>query len=52
MDHSHIAEIIDNLPELVVFGDEAQAAFDLVDLSEREHRSITPEELRPFFKLF
>ena len=52
VDHSHVAEVIDNLPELVVFGDEAQAAFDLVDLSERENRSITPEELRPFFKLF
>jgi hypothetical protein len=52
VDHPHPNEVMDNLPELVIFGDEAQEAFDLVDLSERENRSITSEELRPFFKLF
>lgn len=52
VNHPHVAEVIENLPEIEIFGDEAQAAFDLVDLSERENRSITSEELRPFFKLF
>jgi len=44
--------VMDHLPELVVFEYEAQAAFDLYDLSERENRSIDSKELNPFFKLF
>jgi hypothetical protein len=50
--HPHLAEVMDHLPELVVFEYEAQSAFDLYDLSERENRSIASEELRPYFKLF
>jgi hypothetical protein len=50
--HPHLAEVMDHLPELVVFEFEAQSAFDLYDLSERENRSIVSEELRPYFKLF
>lgn len=50
--HPHLAEVMDLLPELVVFEYEAQSAFDLYDLSERENRSIASEELRPYFKLF
>jgi hypothetical protein len=50
--HPHLAEVMDHLPELVVFDYEAQAAFDLYDLSERENRSIDSKELNPFFKLF
>jgi hypothetical protein len=50
--HPHLAEVMDHLPELVVFEYEAQSAFDLYDLSERENRSIVSEELRPYFKLF
>ena len=50
--HPHLAEVMDHLPELVVFEYEAQSAFDLYDLSERENRSIVSEELRPYFKFF
>jgi hypothetical protein len=52
VDHPHPIEVMDNLPELVIFEYEAQSAFDLVDLYERENRLITSEELRPYFKLF
>ena len=52
VDHPHLQEVLDNLPELVIFEYEAQEALDLIDLSERENRPITSEELRPFFKLF
>lgn len=50
--HPSIGEVLENLPELVIFGDETQAAYDLVDLSERENRAIRPEELRRFNKYF
>jgi hypothetical protein len=50
--HPHKAEVLENLPELVIFGEETQAAYDLVDLSEREDRAITSEELRRFVKFF
>jgi hypothetical protein len=50
--HPNSNEVMDHLPELVVFEYEAQSAFDLIDLAERENRSINSEELRPFFKLF
>ena len=50
--HPHKTEVLENLPELVIFGDETQAAYDLVDLSEREDRAITSEELRRFVKFF
>jgi hypothetical protein len=36
----------------VIFGDDTQAAYDLVDLSEREDRAITSAELRRFVKFF
>jgi hypothetical protein len=52
VDHENPIEVMDNLPELVIFEYEAQSAFDLVDLYERENRLITSEELRPYFKLF
>jgi len=52
VDHPLPIEVMDNLPELVIFEYEAQSAFDLVDLYERENRLITSEELRPYFKLF
>jgi hypothetical protein len=52
VEHPRLAEVMDHLPELVVFEYEAQSAFDLVDLYERENRLITSEELRPYFKLF
>jgi hypothetical protein len=50
--HPNISEVLENLPELVIFGDETQVAYDLVDLSERENRAIRPEELRRFNKFF
>jgi hypothetical protein len=50
--HSNISEVLENLPELVIFGDETQVAYDIVDLSERENRAIRPEELRRFNKFF
>lgn len=50
--HPLISEVLDNLPELVIFSDEAQAAYDLVDLSERENRSIDSSELKRFVKFF
>ena len=50
--HPSISEVLENLPELVIFGDETQVAYDLVDLSERENRAIRPEELRRFNKFF
>jgi hypothetical protein len=50
--HPHKAEVLENLPELVIFGDEIQAAYDLVDLSEREGRAIRSEELQRFIKFF
>ena len=50
--HPNISEVLENLPELVIFGDETQVAYDIVDLSERENRAIRPEELRRFNKFF
>ena len=50
--HPQTAEVLENLPELVIFGDETQAAYDLVDLSERENRAIAPSELQRFVKYF
>lgn len=50
--HPLISEVLENLPELVIFGDETQAAYDLADLSERENRAISSEELRRFNKYF
>ena len=50
--HPHIEEVLDNLPELVIFGDETQAAFDIVDLAERENRPIDSLELKRFVKFF
>jgi hypothetical protein len=50
--HPDINEVLDNLPELVIFGDETQAAYDLVDLSERENRAINSSELQRFVKFF
>jgi len=50
--HPHKTEVLENLPELVIFGDETQAAYDLVDLSERENRPITSAELKRFVKFF
>ena len=50
--HPHIEEILNNLPELVIFGDETQAAYDIVDLAERENRPIDPVELKRFVKFF
>jgi len=52
INHPHKAEVLENLPELVIFGDETQAAYDLVDLSEREDRAITSAELKRFVKFF
>jgi len=52
INHPHKAEVLENLPELVIFGDETQAAYDLVDLSERENRPITSVELTRFVKFF
>lgn len=50
--HPDVNEVMENLPELVIFGEETQAAHDLVDLSEREDRAITPSELQRFVKYF
>ena len=50
--HPALNEVLDNLPELVIFGDEVQAAYDLVDLSERENRTINSSELQRFIKFF
>lgn len=50
--HPSPNEVLDNLPEMVIFGEETQVAYDLVDLSERENRAIRPEELRRFNKYF
>ena len=52
INHPHKAEVLDNLPEMAIFGDETQAAYDLVDLSEREGRAIHSEELKRFMKFF
>jgi len=52
IDHPHKTEVLKNLPELVIFGDETQAAYDLADLSEREDRAITSAELKRFVKFF
>lgn len=52
IEHPDINEVLDNLPELVIFGDETQAAYDLVDLSEGENRAINSSELRRFVKFF
>jgi hypothetical protein len=52
INHPHIAEVLENLPELIIFGDETQAAYDLIDLSEREGRAISSEELQRFVKFF
>ena len=50
--HPRTSEVLANLPELVIFGDETQAAYDLVDLAERENRTIDPSELQRFVKFF
>jgi hypothetical protein len=50
--HPRISEVLENLPDLVIFGDETQAAYDLVDLSEREGRAILSQELQRFVKFF
>jgi hypothetical protein len=50
--HPRIGEFLEHLPELVIFGDETQAAYDLVDLSERENRAINSSELQRFVKFF
>lgn len=50
--HPSIGEVLENLPELVIFGDETQSAYDLVDLSERENRPINSAELKRFVKFF
>ena len=50
--HPALNEVLENLPELVIFGDEVQAAYDLVDLSERENRTINTSELKRFVKFF
>lgn len=52
INHPHLAEVLENLPELVIFEDETQAAYDLVDLSEREDRAITSAELKRFVKFY
>jgi hypothetical protein len=52
INHPHISEVLENLPELVIFGDETQAAYDLVDLFERENRAINSAELQRFVKFF
>jgi hypothetical protein len=36
----------------VIFGEETQAAYDLVDLAERESRAIDTAELQKFLKFF
>ena len=50
--HPRMDEVLEHLPELVIFGDETQAAYDLVDLSERENRAINSSELQRFVKFF
>ena len=50
--HPHPNEVLDNLPELVIFGEETQVAYDLVDLAERESREIITSELQKFVKFF
>ena len=52
VDHPHLDEVLDNLPELDIFGSEVQVAFDLVDLSERENRPINSDELKRFVKFY
>ena len=52
VDHPHLGEVLDNLPELDIFGSEVQVAFDLVDLSERENRPINSDELKRFVKFY
>ena len=52
IDHPNREEVLDNLPELVIFGNETQAAFDLIDLAERENRAINSHELQRFVKFF
>ena len=50
--HPNVSEVLENLPELDIFGKESQAAYDLVDLSEREGRAIRSEELKRFVKFY
>ena len=50
--HPIVSEVLENLPELDIFGKESQAAYDLVDLSEREGRAIRSEELQRFVKFY
>ena len=50
--HPHPNEVLDNLPEMVIFGEETQVAYDLVDLAERESREIITSELQKFVKFF
>ena len=52
VNHPHISEVLENLPELVIFGEETQSAYDLVDLSQRENRAIDSAELQRFNKFF
>lgn len=50
--HPNVSEVLENLPELDIFGKESQVAYDLVDLSEREGRAIRSEELQRFVKFY
>ena len=52
INHPHPNEVLGNLPELVIFGEETQSAYDLFDLAERERRAILPAELQKFVKFF
>ena len=52
VDHPHLEEVLDNLPELVIFEYEAQEASDLIDLSESENRPINSDELKRFVKFY
>ena len=52
VNHPHIREVLENLPELVILGEETQSAYDLVDLSQRENRAIDSAELLRFNRFF
>ncbi len=52
IDHPYKNEVLNNLPELVLFEDEAQVAYDIVDLAERENRPVDSVELKRFVKFF
>lgn len=52
IEHPKLVEVLENLPELVIFGEEAQAAYALIDLAQRENRTIKSTELDRFVKFF